>query len=492
MENTKLKALAFLEMDETGKTLMNHYQITKENKIDITQMQPFWHTESVKSALELHKPNVVFIDASLVNMEIDFLRELKSTLNYPIVLVTFAFPNTEIFNNLKSNEGGTIDLVFEKQVSETKLPVITREVTEKFILNSEGFNKGAFHDLPKTIQDIMSANKPGAINKQIIVISSKKGGVGKTSIARELALTLAIYGKIKVCLVDINMNGGHIGSSLNIPTGTSAYKNIVDFARTYGMSSTDTDRISRFTKAIEESVYRDPKERDLYVIPGIKTQRNASSDFLAGQSGLDFTKYLLNFLYQHQNFEFVVVDCGSSLNSGPHVGALQAATKILVVTDADINSLRDAKTFVSDLTSSDGLFAKSISDIHLVINKWFDNVNIPLDEVPKQVKIGSIATIPFDLSGSIISASNDGHSFVAKYGTKTDNPKTVDDTLNGLWSLAAFFYPPIGSIASNRKLIGKQNVEKEKKVGTRTIILVVVFVVLVMILIAVLLLTRGL
>ena len=66
---------------------------------------------------------------------------------------------------------------------------------------------------------------------KIITIYSNKGGIGKTTIATNLAIELAKYTKDKVALIDLNLQLGDISTFLNLnPTFDVAYviKNLIN------------------------------------------------------------------------------------------------------------------------------------------------------------------------------------------------------------------------------------------------------------------------
>ena len=75
------------------------------------------------------------------------------------------------------------------------------------------------------------SNAPSA---PIFVVFNPKGGVGKTTIATNLAAVLQLRKELQVLLVDGDTVTGHVGLSLGLPTGRSASDSWVDEDAGYG------------------------------------------------------------------------------------------------------------------------------------------------------------------------------------------------------------------------------------------------------------------
>ena len=152
--------------------------------------------------------------------------------------------NVEVFENYKEgfervkNNSENIIVIFdisEKDSESQKIAENLRLYTPKIIITSTNYSTntivralrmGAKEFLPKPIlkEDLfrvtamMSSQGSDEIisESKIISVYSNKGGIGKTTIATNLAIELAKVTKEKVALIDLNLQLGDISTFLNL------------------------------------------------------------------------------------------------------------------------------------------------------------------------------------------------------------------------------------------------------------------------------------
>lgn len=157
-----------------------------------------------------------------------------------------------------------------------------------------------------------------------IVITSGKGGVGKTSVTANLGIFLAKYGK-KVAVFDVDFGLNNLDVVLGLE------KNVV-----YDVSDV-LDGRCRLKQALVQHTYY----KNLYVLPSNKI--NSFSN-LSGQN----VKLLLEGF--SSSFDYVLIDCPAGIDVGFH-RAISCADEVLLVVTPDSSSIRDAGKVVSILKS---------------------------------------------------------------------------------------------------------------------------------------------
>jgi len=205
-----------------------------------------------------------------------------------------------------------------------------------------------------------------------IVIFSTKGGVGKTLIATNLAVSLAkVQGK-KVCLVDLDLQAmGDMARML----GLKADKTMVDLVQSYRGSPENF------------------KKKDFLI------HSSLGIDFLCGIAGPaqvphlkpDNVKEVLNLL--EKDYDYMVVDAGKSF-SDVLVAALDQANLIILVVTPDILSMYQAEWTIDTLQ----FLQFPLSMVKIILNRaeslssisWQEiKVNLPCDilnQIPSEGK----------------------------------------------------------------------------------------------------------
>ena len=217
---------------------------------------------------------------------------------------------------------------------------------------------------------------------QVIVITSGKGGVGKTTTAANIGVGLAALGK-KVILIDTDIGLRNLDIALG--TQDSIMYDLVDVVK--GRAS------------IEKATVSDSRFENLFMIPAAQScDKDAVSDIEI--------KSLCDEL--REIYDFVIVDCPAGIEQG-FKNAIAGADRALVVTTPDFPSIRDADRVL-------GLLGRyGIKDCELIINKIrLDLIKsgsmLNVDEVLELIRITLLGIIPDD--ASVISGAFKGEPAV--------------------------------------------------------------------------------
>lgn len=213
---------------------------------------------------------------------------------------------------------------------------------------------------------------------RIITIASPKGGVGKTTVATNVAVGLARRFPQSTVLVDLDVQFGDVATALGlVPQYT-----LVEASQT----STAADPL-----ALKSMVTRHPS--GLFVIPG------SDSPGAADGIGPREIGVLLHTLASA--FAYVVVDTAPGLNEHT-LAALDQSTDLVLVTGLDVPGVRGLRKEVDTLRQVDLLlpshrivlnFADShrgitVKDVEANVGEPVDIVVPPLKEVPMSVNQG--------------------------------------------------------------------------------------------------------
>lgn len=215
--------------------------------------------------------------------------------------------------------------------------------------------KGEFlESLKKLIEEPI--NQKSKNKCKIISVFSNKGGIGKTSLATNLALELAKITKENIALIDLNFQTGDITTFLDLkPSFNISYmlENIDKINETFLLST-----LERY-KGTSLYVLADPpyfKQAD-----NIKPQQ--------------ITK-LFNTL--KDTFSYIIVDVEASFE-GKNIAALDNSDLILLVTVANLPALRNTQRCLE-------LFDKLGYDknkTQIVVNRYMENDEIKQEDVKK-------------------------------------------------------------------------------------------------------------
>lgn len=189
---------------------------------------------------------------------------------------------------------------------------------------------------------------------RVITTFSNKGGIGKTSIAANLALELANTTKEKVALVDLNLQLGDVTTFLDLkPSFDISYiiQNLSKIDETFLLST-----LERY------------KDTSLYVLADPPYLEQAK-DITAKQIGA-----LIEAL--KQTFSYIVVDTSASFDEKT-ISALDYSDVILLITIVNLPAIRNCQRCL-DLFERFG-YAKEKTKI--VLNRYMENDEIKVEDV---------------------------------------------------------------------------------------------------------------
>jgi pilus assembly protein CpaE len=273
-----------------------------------------------------------------------------------------------------------------------------RSGAEEFL--SQPFNwpevRKAFDSIRKRV-DVHSARTPE--RGQIIAISSNKGGVGATTVAVNLAASLAARQQ-SVCLVDLVLQFGSVTSFLNIDASYTILDLVKNIKRIDPLFLDGSlVRHASGIRVLAEPFYAEDARR---ISP---TDIDEILDVLA------------------QSFDFVIIDTPKDFGEMLAL-VLDKSHLTLFVTEMDVPSLKSAHR-AFELYERMGIYEKKI---RLVLNRYIKSKLMSLESVEKALGVKVFWTLPNNYPVAITAVNqgisiqeSDARSDIAKsYAGLTD------------------------------------------------------------------------
>ncbi|MGB9673029.1 MAG: response regulator [Anaerolineales bacterium] len=228
----------------------------------------------------------------------------------------------------------------------------------------------------------------GGLNGKIIAVYSPKGGVGATTVAVNLGVTLQ-SNETPVVLVDGNLQFGDIAVFLN----EQGKNSIVDLA----------PRVDELDAEVVESVLITHNASGLKALAAPSRPEYAES-----VTGEQFTKVLQ---YLKRMFAYVIVDCSSYLTDIT-LATLDLSDILILLTTQEIPAIKDAR-LLFDLLSVLNINRERVL---FVLNRYDKRIGITPEKISESFKYDISVSLPFD-ERVVIPSINRGVPFML--GDKT-------------------------------------------------------------------------
>jgi len=299
--------------------------------------------------------------------------------------------NCLLIADLSTDKNNKLDLIakISKEKDNCKILALSDNPSVNLII--EIMRSGAREFLPvpiikkeftEIIKKLLNENKEQKEKSKCKIISvfSNKGGIGKTSLATNLALDLAKITKENVALIDLNFQTGDITTFLDLkPSFNISYmlENLDKINETFLLST-----LERYNRT------------NLYVLADPPYFKQADTI-----SPKQISK-LFNTL--KNTFSYIIVDAEASFD-GKNIAALDNSDLILLVTVANLPALRNTQRCLE-------LFEKlgyEKEKTKIIVNRYMENDEIKETDVEKVLSKKVYWKIPNNYF-AIMSAINKG------------------------------------------------------------------------------------
>lgn len=224
---------------------------------------------------------------------------------------------------------------------------------------------------------------------EVIVVTSGKGGVGKTTTSANVGTGLAKLNK-KVILIDTDIGLRNLDVVMGLEN--RIVYNLVD--------------VVEGNCRIKQALIKDKRYANLYLLPSAQTRDKTSVTPEQMKKLIDELK---------EEFDYIILDCPAGIEQG-FKNAIAGADRALVVTTPEVSAIRDADRIIGLLE------ANEIKRTDLIVNR------IRMDMV-KKGDMMSIEDVVDILSINLIGAVPDDENIVIS--TNQGEPLVGSDTLAG-------------------------------------------------------------
>ena len=240
------------------------------------------------------------------------------------------------------------------------------------------------HDLPASTAAVeLAADKVA----RIVVVTSGKGGVGKTTTAASFAAGLALRGH-KTAVIDFDVG------LRNLDLIMGCERRVVY----------DLVNVIHGEATLHQALIRDKNCDKLHILPASQTRDKDALTQEGVEKVLDGLKAM--------GFEYIVCDSPAGIETGALL-AMHYADEALVVTNPEVSSVRDSDRILGILASKTKRAIDAAEPIkeHLLITRYnpkrvADGEMLSLEDIQEILRIKLIGVIPE--SESVLQASNQG------------------------------------------------------------------------------------
>ena len=217
---------------------------------------------------------------------------------------------------------------------------------------------------------------------EVIVITSGKGGVGKTTTSANVGTGLAMLGK-RVVLIDTDIGLRNLDVVMGLEN--RIVYNLVD--------------VVEGNCRMKQALIKDKRYPNLYLLPAAQTRDKTSVN------PEQMVKLVDNL---RPEFDYILLDCPAGIEQG-FKNAIAGADRALVVTTPEVSAIRDADRIIGLLEQEE------LEEIDLIVNRIrMDMVRrgdmMSLSDVTDILAVNVIGAVPDD--ENIVISTNQGEPLV--------------------------------------------------------------------------------
>lgn len=223
---------------------------------------------------------------------------------------------------------------------------------------------------------------------EVVVVTSGKGGVGKTTTSANIGTGLALIGK-KVALVDADIGLRNLDVVMGLEN--RIVYDVVD--------------VIEGNCRLKQALIKDKRYSNLFLLPAAQTKDKTAVSPEQMQKLCEQLK---------EDFDYIIIDCPAGIEQG-FKNAIAGADRAIVVTTPEVSAVRDADRIIGLLEAAE------VRNVMLVLNRIRPDMvkrgdMMALEDVTDILAIGVLGIVPDD--ESIVVSTNRGEPCVTDNSSK--------------------------------------------------------------------------
>ncbi|AZO94312.1 septum site-determining protein MinD [Iocasia frigidifontis] len=219
---------------------------------------------------------------------------------------------------------------------------------------------------------------------KVIVITSGKGGVGKTTTSANLGTALAMMNK-RVCLIDADIGLRNLDVVMGLEN--RIVYDIVD--------------VVEGNCRLEQALIRDKRQNNLFLLPAAQTRDKTAVTPFQMQELTETLK---------KDMDYIIIDSPAGIEQG-FKNAIAGADRAIIVTTPEVSAVRDADRIIG-LLETEGLNEPEVIINRLRLDMVEKGDMMDIDDMIEILAINLLGVVPED--ENIVISTNRGEPIVLK------------------------------------------------------------------------------
>ena len=224
---------------------------------------------------------------------------------------------------------------------------------------------------------------------EVIVVTSGKGGVGKTTTTANIGTGLAKLGK-KVVMIDTDTGLRNLDVVLGLEN--RIVYNLVD--------------VVEGNCRLKQAMIADKRCPNLFLLPTAQTRDKSAV------TPEQMIKVIDEIKNDPEGFDYIILDCPAGIEQG-FKNAIAGANRAIVVTTPEVSAIRDADRIIG-LLEANGIAKKELLINKLRVDMVRRGDMMSVEDVTEILAIPLLGVIPDD--EQVVIATNQGEAVIGESG----------------------------------------------------------------------------